>query len=185
MADGLMGQAPASSAPGTLGLGSSTAQPGVSYDGQNAQVQQQRSLESAIATAGVKRGANWFYWIAGLSLVNTAVALGGGRFHFVLGLGITEITDAFQAPQARMVGYGIDLLVLAFFVMCGYFAGKLKKWAFVMGMAFYLLDGGIMLIAQDWLGLAFHAYALFCIWKGFQLVNAASSTSQVAVLSGK
>ena len=183
MANGLMGQAP--TAPATLGLGSSTAQPGVSYDGQNAQVQQQRSIQSVMATAGAKRGANWFYLIAGLSLVNTVVALSGGRFHFVLGLGITEITDAFRAPQARMIGYGIDLLVLGFFVMCGYFAGKLKKWAFVMGMAFYLLDGVLMLLAQNWIGLAFHAYALFCIWKGFQLVDAAASNSQVAVLSGK
>jgi len=182
MANGLMGQAP--TAPTALGLATSTAQPGVSYDGQNAQVQQQPSMQSMVAMAGAKRGANWFYWIAGLSLVNTAVALSGGQFHFVLGLGITEITDAFQAPPARIVGYGIDLLVLGFFVMCGYFAGKLHKWAFVMGMAFYLLDGGIMLLAKDWLGLAFHAYALFCIWKGFKLVNAASPTSQVAVLSG-
>jgi len=79
--------------------------------------------------AGAKRGSNWFYVIAGLSLVNTAVALSGGQWHFVLGLGITEITDAFQAPQARIVGFGIDLLVLGFFAMCGYFAGKLKKWS--------------------------------------------------------
>ena len=183
MANGVMGQAP--TAPNAFGLGTSVAQPGVSYDGQNAQVkQQQRSLESVVAMAGAKRGANWFYLIAGLSLVNTAVALTGGQWHFVVGLGITEITDAFQAPQARLVGYGIDLLVLGFFAMCGYFAGKLKKWAFVMGMAFYLLDGGIMLLAKDWLGLAFHAYALFCIWKGLQFVDSVSANSQVAVLSG-
>lgn len=181
MANGLMGETP--TAPTALGLGT-TAQPGVSYDGQNAQVQQARSLQSVVAMAGAKRGANWFFWIAGLSLVNTAIALSGGQWHFVLGLGITEITDAFQAPQARIFGFGIDLLVLGFFAMCGFFAGKLKKWAFVMGMAFYLLDGGIMLLAKDWLGLAFHAYALFCIWKGFQLVDAASSNNQVAVLSG-
>jgi hypothetical protein len=53
-----------------------------------------------------------------------------------------------------------------------------------MGMTFYFLDGGIMLLAQDWIGVAFHAYALIYIWKGFSLVNAARPTSQVAVLSG-
>lgn len=184
MADGF-GEGSGKATPTTLGLSTTAAQPGVSYDGQNAQVQQQPSVQSVVAMAGAKRGANWFYWIAGLSLVNTAVAISGGKFHFVLGLGVTDITDAFQAPQARMVGYVIDVLVLGFFLMCGYFAGKLHKWAFVMGMAFYLLDGGIVLLAQDWIGVAFHAYALFYIWRGFSLVNAARPTSQVAVLSGR
>lgn len=184
MANGLIDQAPASTAPGRLGVGDGTAQPGVAYDGQNAQVQQQRSLQTMVAMAGAKRGAHWFYWIAGLSLVNTIVALGGGQFHFVLGLGITEIADASQSPQARMIGCAIDLLVLGFFVMCGYFAGKLQKWAFVMGMAFYLLDGGITLIGQDWIGVAFHVFVLIYIWKGFSQVNAARTASEIAVLSG-
>ena len=184
MATGLIGEMPAKATKTIPGQNTSAAQPGVAYDGQNAQVQQQRSLQSVVAMAGAKRGANWFYWITALSLINTIVAITGGRFHFVLGLGVTEITDAIHAPQARMIGYFIDLLVLGFFLMCGYFAGKLQKWAFIMGMSFYLLDAGIMLLAQDWLGFAFHIYALICIWRGFSFVKAASQTSQLAVLSG-
>ena len=30
--------------------------------------------------AGVHRGANWFYWIAGLSLVNSIIAVSGGNY---------------------------------------------------------------------------------------------------------
>ena len=67
--------------------------------------------------------------------------------------------------------------------MCGYFAGKMHKWAFVMGMAFYALDAGIMLMAQDWIGLGFHVYALYWIWRGFSFVNKARPLNQVAVLS--
>lgn len=71
MADGF-GEGSGKATSTTLGLSTTAVQPGVSYDGQNAQVQQQPSLQSIVAMAGAKRGANWFYWIAGLSLVNTA-----------------------------------------------------------------------------------------------------------------
>jgi len=184
MPDTLLGQAPATgSTPNTILK--TPSQPGTSYDGQNAGVQQQRTAQSLAAAVAVKRGANWFYWIAGLSLVNTIAALSGGNFHFVLGLGITQVTDAFRSPQARMVGYFIDLLVLGFFLMCGYMAGKCHKWAFVMGMAFYALDGAITAMAQDWISFAFHVYALVCIWRGFSHVNAAKETASVPALSGR
>ena len=181
MPDTLVGQPPATGTTSSTGFKT----PGATYDGQNAGVQQQRSVQSLAAMVTVKRGANWFYWIAGLSLVNTIVALTGGNFHFVLGLGITEVTDAFHSPQARMVGYFIDVLDLGFFLMCGYMAGKCHKWAFVMGMGFYALDAALTAMAQDWLSFAFHVYAIVCIWRGFSQVNAAKETSPVAVLSGK
>lgn len=181
MPETLVGQPPAT---GTTS-GTTFKTPGVAYDGQNAGVKQQPSVQSLEATVAVKRGANWFYWIAGLSLVNTIVAVTGGNFHFILGLGITEITDAFRSPEGRMVGYFIDVLVLGFFLMCGYMAGKCHKWAFLMGMGFYALDAALTALAQDWLSFAFHVYAIVCIWRGFSHVNAAKGTSQVAVLSGK
>jgi len=184
MPETLVGQPPATGTTQNTGFKTS-AQPGVKYDGQNAGVQQQRTVQSLAAGVAVKRGANWFYWIAGLSLVNTIVAITGGNFHFLLGLGITEVTDAFRSPEARMVGYFIDVLVLGFFLMCGYMAGKLHKWAFVMGMGFYALDAALTAMAQDWISFAFHIYAIICIWRGFAQVNAAKETAQVAVLGGK
>jgi hypothetical protein len=54
-----------------------------------------------IAAARVVNGAKWFYWIAGLSLVNSLVVVFGGNFHFVLGLGITSVVDELQAVPAR------------------------------------------------------------------------------------
>lgn len=182
MADGVFGQAPArDNKTATLGL--NQPQPaGVSYDGSNAGAQRQRSTESLIAELRVKRGANWFYWIAGLSLVNTVIAFSGGHTRFILGLGVTEVAS--EISHAGVIAVVINILVLGFFIMCGYFAGKLQKWAFLMGMGFYLLDGGIMALAQDWLGLAFHGYALFAIWKGFAQLKAASQSAGVAVLTG-
>lgn len=45
-------------------------------------------LENAL-----KSGANWFYWIAGLTLVNTIAAMSGSTWRFILGLAITQIVD--------------------------------------------------------------------------------------------
>ena len=42
----------------------------------------------------VKRGANWFYWIAGLSVVNSIMFIAGANFQFVVGLGVTQIINA-------------------------------------------------------------------------------------------
>ena len=43
----------------------------------------------AAAVAQLKSGASWFYWIAGLSLINSIAAVSGGSWRFILGLGIT------------------------------------------------------------------------------------------------
>lgn len=40
-------------------------------------------------------GAGWFYWIAGLSLLNSIIMLSGSDLYFVIGLGITQIIDVF------------------------------------------------------------------------------------------
>src|SRR5579862_2442373 len=40
------------------------------------------------------KGANWFYWIAGLSIVNSLIMHGGGGIYFVVGLSVTLVVDA-------------------------------------------------------------------------------------------
>lgn len=35
-------------------------------------------------------GARWFYWVAGVSLVNTVVALAGQHWRLIIGLGATS-----------------------------------------------------------------------------------------------
>ncbi|MFN8597714.1 MAG: hypothetical protein U0559_16215, partial [Anaerolineae bacterium] len=42
------------------------------------------------------------------------------------------------------------------------------RWALILGMVLYGLDGLIFIWAQDWLGLAFHGYALFMMYLGLQ-----------------
>jgi hypothetical protein len=52
----------------------------------------------------LKSGGNWFFWIAGLSLITSILSLSGANWRFFLSLGITQIIDGFAAGLATAVG---------------------------------------------------------------------------------
>jgi hypothetical protein len=126
----------------------------------------------------VRSGANWFYWIAGLSAVNSIVSAFQGDWGFVVGLGATQIIDGLAAAIIEESDGGtgttivagaliLDIIVASIFVLFGILANKRMGWAFIVGMVIYLFDGLLFLLVQDWLSLGFHAFALFCIYSGF------------------
>ena len=125
--------------------------------------------------AQVKSGANWFYWIAALSLVNSAIYAFGGDVSFILGLAVTQlvegITDAMiveGAPSAlRYVAVVVNLVITAVFALFGYYANKRMAWAFIVGSVLYVFDGLIYLASGSMLAAGFHAFALFFIIRGF------------------
>ena len=122
----------------------------------------------------VKRGANWFYWIAGLSLVNSLIFLFGGNWSFFAGLGITQLVDGIVDQITRsgdfsfikIIAFVLDLIIAAVFVMCGLWSNKFQVWAFVTGMVLYLLDGLLILVLGAYLPAAFHIFALYMIFRG-------------------
>src|SRR5947209_1342499 len=107
MATTNIGSAPSQQASPATGAVSST------FGGQN--------TTNLVARAVVIGGARWFYWIVGLSLVNSLLALGGAQIRFVFGLGITQIFDAIHEPAAKTLAFIAAASVLAFFALCGYF----------------------------------------------------------------
>lgn len=123
-------------------------------------------------------GANWFFWIAGLSLVNIAILLNGGERNFVIGLGIASVVAAIgvaaaQAnPEMAIIIKGVALVfcLLASGVFAGF--GALARyrhtWAFALGMVLYAFDALIYLLVQDWMSFGFHIFALFCLWNGLK-----------------
>ena len=122
-------------------------------------------------------GANWFYWIAGLSLVNTAMAHGGGDRHFIIGLSVTAIVDAIaqtigkENPQVALLAMGLaigfSLCVAIVVILFGWLSRKRLLWVFAIGMGLYLLDGLAYLGLGDYLSAGFHAFALFSMSRGF------------------
>ena len=125
----------------------------------------------AVAAAQLKSGASWFYWIAGLSLINSISAASGSSWRFIVGLGITQIFDEFGnqiGSGGRWVALVLDLLAAGVFILFGVFAHKAHSWAFIVGMILFALDGLIFLLGSDWIGVAFHGFVLYCLFRGLQ-----------------
>jgi hypothetical protein len=133
------------------------------------------SVEMARLEQRTQSGARWFFWIAALSLITSLIMLYGSHWGFILSLGITQIIDAIASEAGagagsivKAVAFALDLSVAGIFALFGVFAGKKHLWAFVTGMVLFGLDALIFLLAQDWFGIAFHAYALYGIFAGFR-----------------
>ena len=125
-----------------------------------------------------RSGASNFYWIAGLSVINSLITMFGGGTRFVVGLGITTVIDVFaysfatELPEGALlikgIGFALGLGVNGIFALFGYFAAKGKRWAFITGMILYGLDSLLSLVLQDWFGFGFHLFLLWGIFAGFQ-----------------
>jgi len=126
-----------------------------------------------------KNGAGWFFWIAGLSLVNSIILMVGGQWNFLVGLGITQVIDgiasgiaaeagASAATIIKILAFVADILVAGLFVTFGVLAMKRYKISFIIGMVLYALDGLIFLIVPDFLSIGFHLFALFGLYGGLQ-----------------
>ena len=117
----------------------------------------------------VKSGGSWFYWVAGLSLVNSVMAFSGSGGGFVIGLSVTQVIDAMlsgSGANAKVIGLVLGLLAVGIFALCGVFACKRHVWAFLVGMGLYALDTLLTVVAQQWLGVAFHAWVLVSLFLG-------------------
>ncbi|MDB6123663.1 MAG: hypothetical protein JWQ71_2656 [Pedosphaera sp.] len=125
----------------------------------------------------IKSGADWFFWIAGLSLVNTFIGMGGGGIQFAIGLGITQFIDALisKGGAAGIIGTAFSVLIAGMFILFGVFARKKQAWSFMTGMVLYALDGLLLVLLSVLAGsgglilsIGFHGFALYCIFMGMR-----------------
>lgn len=136
------------------------------YNESSESIQYRMALESQL-----NNGATWFYWIAGLSLINTITYMMGSDSSFINGLGITQFVDiiAYELGGVVMyVGFAINILIAGMFILFGRVSKKGKNWAFITGIILYALDSIIFLLAKDWIGLGFHAFAIYGIYGGLK-----------------
>ena len=128
-----------------------------------------------------KTGINWFFWIATLSLVNTALAHFGANIQFIIGLSITAIADAIavqigkEQPQHATLAMGIAIgfsLIVALVVMgFGWLSRQRIMWVFAIGIGLYLLDGVVYLLLGDIKSAGFHGFALFGMIRGWLAIR--------------
>jgi len=136
------------------------------------QMQLELKLESQF-----QRGANWFFWIAGTSIINSIIILTGGQWHLIIGLGITQIFDEVAihlaagtgAVPLKIVALVLDFFVAGMFVVFGLLAKRRLNWAFIVGMLLYTADGLIFILPPaDFLSIGFHVLALWGVMSGFK-----------------
>jgi hypothetical protein len=139
----------------------------------------------------LRSGANWFFWIAALSLINSVILLTNGHWSFLAGLGITQFIDVLASQVSDSVGSAgtviamvLNVTVFGAFVLFGIQARKRQNWAFIVGMVLYGLDGLLFLLVQGWLSIAFHIFALYCIFKGMSANNRLTELEKAAGVTG-
>lgn len=142
---------------------------------------QQNFQETYRLEQSLKGGAGWFYAIAGLSFLNSVIALFRGTLSFIFGLGITQLVDGAGGAFGRVgsvFALFVNFFIVLIFVAMGYFAGKSKRWAFIAGMILYGIDGLIFLLVSDFVGFGFHIFAIFSIWSGYKAISALEAIKQ-------
>ncbi|HYC71713.1 MAG TPA: hypothetical protein VEB66_10930 [Opitutaceae bacterium] len=122
---------------------------------------------------------SWFWWIAGLSLINTVMAHTGSDWGFAIGLGFTLIVDH-ALQNFKVVALAIDLIAIGSFVGLGLLARKGHVWAFIVGAVLYAVDTLVYLVAMEWLGLIFHVIAVAFLIRGARKLSAAIKDARAA-----
>lgn len=137
---------------------------------------EQRAMQMRVYMMQIVRSANWFYWIAGLSIVNLFAALLGANFRFVIGLGFSEVLtgladEATKSGHSWLPMYIGCVLVTGFFAACGWLTRRPSLIALIVGMVVFALDTLIFVMGSDWIGVAFHGWALYQLGRGIPAVQ--------------
>jgi hypothetical protein len=117
----------------------------------------------------IRNGSYWIFVIAGLSVVNFIVFLLGSNINFLIGLAFTQFLAAFTrvlGGDIKVWAVIITLIVVAIFVICGFFARKGISWAFITAIVIYVIDTCLFFIVKDWLSIVFHILAVYFIIMG-------------------
>src|SRR5262245_61308993 len=105
--------------------------------------------------AHVQQSANWFFYIAGLSVVNLTLTFVDVNIYLPIGLASSELVAGiaisaiqyYGAPPIPAIGIALstNILIGSVFAVFGYFGRRAAHWAFVSGIILYILDGFIFL----------------------------------------
>lgn len=135
------------------------------------------ATQKSVLMARIANSASWFIWIAGISLINSVFAMTGSSHHFILGLGLTQLIDFIpKSTTGHAIAFGCDLLVAMTWVLFQWQGKQGKRWPFIVGVIFLVMDTLLLLVFQEWFSAAFHVYAVMQVFVG---IRAASELSQV------
>jgi len=129
----------------------------------------------------MKSGASIFFWIAGLSLINTIIYTMGGSVTFVMGLGITQIIDGLarglgadggsNSALISFAGLAVNIAIAGMFILFGVLSRKQNRKVLLFGGILYIMDALIFLYVQDWYSVLFHGLMLIGLWNGYKAMG--------------
>src|SRR3989442_281075 len=118
-------------------------------------------------------GGAWFYWIGGASILNSVLNAAGTQWGLVVGLGVTYLVDGFAEGLSNTVrtpiyAFIIDIAIAGGFLLIGRAARRGRLGWYAIGTGLYLLDGLLFVLAEDFLGIAVHAIAIYGLVSGWR-----------------
>jgi len=137
-------------------------------------IQEEESAEISIAQMmqlekQYRDGANWFYWIAGLSLLTSILLAVGSSYFPAIALGIVTLSTVMGMTIPALSNVVVVPIIIAVGVLglIGYLSNKGHSWAYLLGISLFGLDTVLLLVFMDFMGICFHALALFFIIRGY------------------
>jgi len=150
----------------------------------------------------VNSSAGWLFVVAGLSLINTVLALSGSDRTFLFGVTITMIIDGIASAVVdgqegplvivtRVIEFGCNMVVMGILIALGILGRRAKTWAFVTAVVLYGLDtlltaGLALLDSQLWITAGIHVFVLFVLVNGLlncRKLNALATQRAMAALA--
>ncbi len=132
-------------------------------------------------------GAAWFYWIGGASILNSLLYAAGTQWGLVVGLGVTYLVDGLATELSHTVrtpiyAVAIDVMLAGGILLIGRAARRGHLGWYAAGMAFFVLDGLVFVVTQDFPGLALHGFALFGLFNGWRAGRALRRIERAALV---
>lgn len=129
-----------------------------------------REAVLAMAYARLRSHASWFYWIAGLTIVNLVMVMMQSDYFMVAGLGLNyAIPELLGMENERylMACYGLTGAGVVLFGLFGWLAGRGNLAAFAIGISLYALDTPVFVTKYfSVMGMAIHGLALWSLVSG-------------------
>ena len=122
-----------------------------------------------VTRTSVMHAADWFFWLAILSVINSLIVYYYQVPNTPIALGITQwvdgTTSGFNATMSTSA-LVINILIAAALAGFGLLARRGSDIAFVLGIFLYVIDAVLMIGLKDFFGFGVHLIALFFLVKG-------------------
>ena len=134
----------------------------------------QAQMAASYRDAEIAQSAQWFYYIAGLSVLNAILVIANSPIVMAIGLSTSELA---MMMFGAVVGLVVAFVGGGFFGAMGFFASQGAAWAFILGIIVFGVDTALCFLMPQidpglriqWMSVAIHGYALFCLGKGMML----------------